>query len=226
MAIVFLRTLIVYISLLITLRLMGKRQLGEMELSEFVVAALIADLAAHPLQDIGIPMINGLIPIITLFCCELLISGLTMKNLRLRTLFFGEPSLLIENGQIKQREMQKNRFTLDELLEEMRAQGATDLAKVHTAILETDGRLNIVLKSTELPVTAGMLNLAVPQSSPPEVLVNDGRIIEDGLRRRGLNLPWLETKLKELGVQSASELFVLTVNSKNEIYYAKKEAKL
>ncbi|MBR3293615.1 MAG: DUF421 domain-containing protein [Oscillospiraceae bacterium] len=226
MAIVFLRTLIVYISLLITLRLMGKRQLGEMELSEFVVAALIADLAAHPLQDIGIPMINGLIPIITLFCCELLISGLTMKNLRLRTLFFGEPSLLIENGQIKQREMQKNRFTLDELLEEMRAQGATDLAKVHTAILETDGRLNIVLKSTELPVTAGMLNLAVPQSSPPEVLVNDGRIIEDGLRRCGLNLPWLETKLKELGVQSASELFVLTVNSKNEIYYAKKEAKL
>lgn len=226
MAIVFLRTLIVYISLLITLRLMGKRQLGEMELSEFVVAALIADLAAHPLQDIGIPMINGLIPIITLFCCELLISGLTMKNLRLRTLFFGEPSLLIENGQIKQREMQKNRFTLDELLEEMRAQGATDLAKVHTAILETDGRLNIVLKSTELPVTAGMLNLSVPQSSPPEVLVNDGRIIEDGLRRCGLNLPWLETKLKELGVQSASELFVLTVNSKNEIYYAKKEAKL
>ena len=226
MAIVFLRTLIVYISLLITLRLMGKRQLGEMELSEFVVAALIADLAAHPPQDIGIPMINGLIPIITLFCCELLISGLTMKNLRLRTLFFGEPSLLIENGQIKQREMQKNRFTLDELLEEMRAQGATDLAKVHTAILETDGRLNIVLKSTELPVTAGMLNLAVPQSSPPEVLVNDGRIIEDGLRRCGLNLPWLETKLKELGVQSASELFVLTVNSKNEIYYAKKEAKL
>ena len=226
MAIVFLRTLIVYLSLLVTLRLMGKRQLGEMELSEFVVAALIADLAAHPLQDIGIPMINGLIPILTLCCCELLISGLALKSIRLRTLLFGKPSFLIANGRIDQREMQKNRFTLDELLEEMRAQGTTDLAKVQTAILETDGRLNVILKSSEQPITAAGLGISLPESRPPHILVNDGRVLEDNLRRCGYNLPWLEARLRERGVKCPSELFVLTVNDKNEIYYAKKEVGL
>ena len=226
MAIVFLRTLIIYLSLLITMRLMGKRQLGEMELSEFVVGALIADLAAHPLQDIGIPMLNGLIPILTLFCCELLISGLTMKSIRLRALLFGKPSFLIYNGAIDQREMRKNRFTLDELLEEIRAQGATDLAKVQTAILETDGRLNVVLKTSEQPLTAGMLGFSLPESGPPHILINDGRVLEDNLRRCGLNMPWLEARLRESGVRSPSELYLLTVNDKNEIYFAKKEAGL
>ena len=91
MAIVLVRTLIIYFSLLLTLRLLGKRQLGEMELSEFVVAALIADLAAHPLQDMGIPLLNGLLPILVLFCCEVLIAGLSLKSIRLRSLIFGKP---------------------------------------------------------------------------------------------------------------------------------------
>ena len=91
MAIVIARTLVVYFALLLTMRLMGKRQLGEMELSEFVVAALIADLASHPLQDMGIPLLNGLVPIAVLFCCEVLIAGLCMRSIRLRTLFFGKP---------------------------------------------------------------------------------------------------------------------------------------
>ena len=93
MAIVLVRTLVIYFALLITMRLLGKRQLGEMELSEFVLAALIADLAAHPLQDIGIPLINGLVPILTLFCCEVLIAGATLKSVHLRSLFFGRPSV-------------------------------------------------------------------------------------------------------------------------------------
>ena len=102
MAISILRTIMIYTALLVSMRLMGKRQLGEMELSEFVVASLIADLASHPLQDVGIPMINGLVPIVTLFCCELLIAGLTLKSVRLRALLFGKPSMLIVRGQICQ----------------------------------------------------------------------------------------------------------------------------
>ena len=110
MAIVFIRTLIIYLALLLTMRLLGKRQLGEMELSEFVVASLIADLAAHPLQDVGIPMTNGLVPILTLFCFEILIAGVSMKSVRLRTLLFGRPSVLVRRGVIDQREMRLNRF--------------------------------------------------------------------------------------------------------------------
>ena len=138
MVIIFVRTLIVYLALLVCLRLLGKRQLGEMELSEFIVASLIADLASNPLQDIGMPLLNGLIPVVTLFCCELAISTLTMHSVRLRAFLFGKPSLLIEHGRILQKEMGRNRFTLDELMQELRAIGVRDIATIEYAFLETN----------------------------------------------------------------------------------------
>jgi uncharacterized membrane protein YcaP (DUF421 family) len=128
-----------------SMRLMGKRQLGELELPELVVAVLIADLASHPLQDIGIPLINGLLPIIILFCCETLLSGVAMKHVKLRNLLFGKPCFLIEKGKINQAEMRKNRFTLDELTEELRSGGITDISLVEYAVLETNGQLNSLL---------------------------------------------------------------------------------
>ena len=223
MAIVFIRTLIVYAALLLTMRLLGKRQLGEMELSEFVVAALIADLAAHPLQDIGIPMMNGLIPIITLFCCEVLIAGFSMKHIRLRTLLFGKPSILISHGKINQRELWKNRFTLDELMQEMRSQGATDIGKVEYAILETDGRLNVMLYPSEMPATAALLKLPVPDEGYPVIFISDGRILEDNLRRCGKDRAWLEKQLKGHSVKNAGEVFLMMLNGAGQIYFAGKE---
>ncbi len=144
MAISILRTIIIYTALLVSMRLMGKRQLGEMELSEFVVASLIADLASHPLQDVGIPMTNGLVPVLTLFCFEILIAGASMKSIRLRTLLFGRPSILVKRGVIDQGEMRANRFTADELMQELRNRGMFDISQVEYAILETDGRLNVI----------------------------------------------------------------------------------
>lgn len=223
MAIVFIRTLIVYVALLLTMRLLGKRQLGEMELSEFVVAALIADLAAHPLQDIGIPMINGLIPILTLFCCEVLIAGLSMKHIRLRALLFGKPSVLISQGRIDQKELRKNRFTLDELMQELRSQGATDISKVETAILETDGRLNVILYPAEKPATAALLQLEVPDAGYPMIVISDGHIIDENLRRCGHGRKWLDERLRERKLREADEVFLMTVNSAGQIYLARKE---
>ena len=223
MAIVFIRTLIVYAALLLTMRLLGKRQLGEMELSEFVVAALIADLAAHPLQDIGIPMMNGLIPILTLFCCEVLIAGLSLKHIRLRVLLFGKPSILISHGQIDQREMKKNRFTLDELMQELRTQGAMDLSKVEYAILETDGRLNVLLYPAEKPPTAAQMNLTVPDSGYPMTVVSDGRILAENLRRGGRDERWLQARLKEHQIKNAEEVFLMTVDNAGKIYLVRKE---
>ena len=126
------------------MRLLGKRQLGEMELSEFVVAALVADLASHPLQDLGIPMINGIVPVLTLFCCEVFISWAAMKSIRLRALLFGKPGVLIKDGQIMQQEMEKNRFTADELMQELRNQGCMDISKIKYAILETTGKISVI----------------------------------------------------------------------------------
>ena len=223
MIVLFLRTLIVYFSLLAAMRLLGKRQLGEMELSEFVVAALIADMAAHPLQDLGIPLINGLVPILTLFCCEVLISGAALKSVRLRELLFGKPSLLITRGKIDQKEMRKNRFTLDELTQELRAQGVTDLSKIEYAILETDGRLNAILYPSESPVTAAMLDLPAEDGGYPVTVISDGRILEENLARSGHDLAWLERELSLRGAENARQVFMLSVNAAGQIYYCEKE---
>ena len=223
MIVLFIRTLIVYFCLLGAMRLLGKRQLGEMELSEFVVAALIADMAAHPLQDLGIPLINGLVPILTLFCCEVLISGAAMKSVRLRELLFGKPSVLITRGRIDQNELRKNRFTLDELTQELRAQGVTDLSKIEYAILETDGRLNAILYPAESPVTAGMLGLPTDDGGYPIVVISDGRVLEENLARSGHDLSWLQRELSARGAESARQVFLLSVNAAGQIYYCAKE---
>lgn len=157
MAIIFVRTVILYFAILISMRIMGKRQLGEMEISEFIVAALIADLAATPLQDIGIPLLNGLVPIIIMFCFEIIIAGLNMRSIKLRKLTYGRPEIIIRNGRIIREAMQKNRFTLDELMQELRAQGLTDTAQVEYAVLETNGQLSIILKSGDQPATASQM---------------------------------------------------------------------
>ncbi len=225
MAIVICRTLIIYFALLITMRILGKRQLGELELSEFVLGALIADLASHPLQDMGIPLINGLVPIITLFCCEVLIAGLTMKSIRLRTVFFGKPSVLIARGQIVQREMRRNRFTLDELMQELRSQGRSDIRKIEYAILETDGKLNVIPYPSEAPVTAAQLGLPAPDTGLSTIVISDGRILDANLRHLGLDQNWLADRLRENGAEDAAQVFIMTVNGAGQIYFARKERK-
>ena len=130
MAILMFRTVIIYLVLLVSMRLMGKRQLGQLEVSELVVAVIVADMAAIPLQDIGIPLLNGLIPVLMLFCFEILVTGFVNKSIRFRAFLCGKPRLLIETGTINQTEMRKNRFTLEELFEELRQQGATEISSI------------------------------------------------------------------------------------------------
>lgn len=224
MAIVLVRTLIIYFALLLAMRLLGKRQLGEMELSEFVVAALIADLASHPLQDMGIPLINGLVPILVLFCCEVLIAGLSMKSIRLRSLIFGRPSLLIVKGRILQREMLKNRFTLDELMQELRAQGVSDLNSVAYGILETNGKLSLLRSPADSPVTAGQLQVKTEDTGYPSIVISDGRVLEANLKHLGYDRLWLNKQLKQYGADSPRQVFLMTASSTGAVYFAAKEA--
>lgn len=225
MAISILRTIIIYTALLVSMRLMGKRQLGEMELSEFVVASLIADLASHPLQDVGIPMINGLVPILTLFCCELLIAGLSLKSVRLRALLFGKPSMLIIRGQICQKEMRANRFTTDELMQELRNQGIFDISHVEYAILETDGQLNVIPFPAEQPPTASQLGVTVNDGGFPAIVVNDGRVLDQVLESTGHDRTWLNEELLRGGFDSPERVYLMTVNRGGQTYIAGKEAK-
>ena len=223
MAIVLIRTIIVYLTLLIAMRLMGKRQLGEMELSEFVAAALIADLAAHPLQDIGIPLINGIVPVLTLFCCEVLISGISMKSIKFRGMLFGRPSIIIQRGRILQQEMHSNRFTPEELMQELRNQGIYDISRVQYAILETNGTLNVMPCPEDKTVTAGMMGLKVDDESYPSIVINEGRILENNLHWLGFDRKWLEEKLQSEKLGKADSIYLMIADRQGRTYIAKKE---
>ena len=219
MAIVFLRTILIFCVVVLSMRLMGKRQLGELELSELVVSVLIADIAANPLQDIGTPLLNGLIPVVTLLCCEMLVSFFIVRSVRFRALLCGKPSMLIVRGVVDQREMRRNRFTLDELTEELRKQGVTDIASIEYAILETDGRLNTILFPAHQPVTAAQMGLDTPAGGYPTILINDGRVLSENLRRQGLDEKWLRAELRRRGVKSAREVYLLMRDDAGAVYF-------
>ena len=224
MVIAFLRTIILYLLIIAGVRLMGKRQVGELEPSELVLALIIADLAAVPMQDFGIPLLTGIIPILTLLCITMILSVLTMKSVRFRAIICGRPSIIVENGRLVQREMRRNRFTVDELMEELRMKGVTDLSKVKYAILETNGQISVLPYANQLPATAEQMGLAPEEPGLPVVLIDDGRVLDHNLKLRGLDRAWLDRQLKKQGVRRSEDVFLLTLDEQNRTYFVPKEA--
>ncbi len=223
MFIALFRAIALYLLIILGVRLMGKRQVGELEPSELVFALLIADLAAVPMQDFGIPLLIGVIPIVTLLCLTLLLSLLTARSIRARALLCGVPSIVVKDGAVCQREMRRNRFTLDELAEELRCQGVADIGKVKYAILETNGQLTVLLKAEEQPLTALQAGLHPPEGGLPTLIISDGRLLAENLRRRGLDENWLAKQLKANKVKRPREVFALWVDEQGQVTFAKKE---
>lgn len=217
------RTVILYILLILGIRLMGKRQVGELEPSELVLSLVIADLAAVPMQDFGIPLSTGIIPILTLLSLTMLLSVLTLKNIRLRGLICGEPSIIIQNGHIDQGEMRRNRLTIDELLEELRNQGYTDLTGIQYAILETNGQLSVLPKAERQPLTLYDFGRSTTEHGLPVVLISDGQILLSNLKKRNLSQQWLDHALTEHGISNCKTVFLMTIDDADEIYLVKKE---
>ena len=223
MIIAFVRTIILYLLIIAGVRLMGKRQVGELEPSELVLALLIADLAAVPMQDFGIPLLSGIIPIFTLLCITMIISVLTMKSVTFRALLCGRPSIIVENGTLHQKEMAKNRFTVDELMEELRMKGITDISTVKYAILETNGQISVLPYADQKPPAAKDMAITVQEAGLPLIIINDGRVLEHNLKLRGYNNSWLEKQLKAKGAKSPKEVYLLSVDEAGQIYFAPKE---
>ncbi len=222
----FFRTIILYLLIIVGIRLMGKRQVGELEPSELVLDLIIADLAAVPMQDFGIPLMAGIIPILTLLSVTMILSVLTMRNMKFRALICGVPSVIVADGRVRQREMRRNRLTLDELMEELRMQGVVDLTTIKYAILENNGRVSILLKAAETPVTAGQMELHPKDPGLPVILINDGRVITDNLKGRGLDDIWLQKQLDAHHVRHTRQVFLLTVDENNSVYLLPKEDKV
>lgn len=225
MIIAFIRTALLYFLIMAALRLMGKRQLGELEPAELVIALLISDLAAVPMQDFGIPLLNGIIPILTLLALSMLVSYGSLKSIRFREFFCGTPSLLIRDGIVLQKAMQKNRFTTDELIEELRTQGVSDLESVKYAMLETNGQLSVLLRSDCQPLTAKQAGLRVEDDTfLPIVIISDGRLIRKNLDLSGHTDSWVEREIKKHGVSSRRDVFLLMVDGRGKTVFLKKEA--
>ena len=223
MATAFFRTVILYLALIAGLRLTGKRQIGELEPMELVLTMLLSDLAAVPMQDFAIPLLQGLVPMVTLLALSVLLSAVSLRSLRFRSLVCGKPAVIIRKGVIDQGAMHRARLTLDELLEELRLQGVSDLESVAYAILETGGQLSVLLQSEHQPLTAAGLRQA-EEVALPVVIINDGRLLEGNLKELGLDDVWLRKQVTKVGAEKAGDIFLLMADGQGKVFCVKKEA--
>ena len=218
----YIRTVLLYLALIFSVRLMGKRQVGEMEPTEFVVTMLVANLAAIPMQDSGIPLLSGLIPILTVLGMELVLSGLIMHSVLLRRLFCGKPVILIDNGVILQDNLRRTRITLDELSGQLREKDVLDLKMVQYAILETNGNLSVFPYPKERPASAKAAGIQVKPQYLPVTLVTDGYISEENLQKAGKDRVWLKKVLAQYKAQPRDTL-LLTVDQADHVLFIRKE---
>ena len=218
------RTIILYLLLMVGLRLLGKRQIGELEPSELVLTLIISDLAAVPMQDFGIPLVNGVFPILILLCLSMILSFVNLKSVRFRSILCGKPAIIIREGRLVQQNMNKTRLTIDELYEQLRSQGITDLKSVKYAILETNGKISVLPYTRESPVTPKILGAQVQDETLlPILLINDGRVMSDNLRASGRDLRWLEQQLRARKLSSPRQVFLLTVDERGAVECVAKE---
>ena len=218
----YLRTILLYLVLLACVRLLGKRQIGQMEASEFVVAMLVADLAAIPMQDNGIPLYTGLVPILTVLGSEMILSGLSLRSIRLRKLLCGKPVILIENGRILQNNLRRTRVNIDELMGHLREKDVLDVRTVQFAILETNGNLSVFPYPAEVAPSAKDLNLHPGERYLPVTVISDGHLMEDNLALSGRDRKWL---MKTLGDYRATVAgtWLLTVDKAGHVLWLGKE---
>ena len=221
----FLRTVLLYALLIVGLRLTGKRQIGQLEPIEFVLMMLLSDLASVPMQDFGLPLLQGVIPIATLLAISTLLSGISMCSIRFRSLVCGEPTLIIRDGILQQSAMKRSRLTLDEVLEELRVQGVSALDDVKYAVLETSGQLSVLLRADVQPATPRQMGLKVADDVfIPVILIDNGRLMGKNLQKLGLDEKWLQKQLKTHKVHRVQEVFLMTADRGGSVVLVKKEA--
>ncbi len=222
MYISFFRAVILFLLLIGAIRLMGKRQLGELEPSEFVVAILIADLASVPMQDSGIPLLSGIVPILTVLALELVLSSLSLRFRKVRRLLSGNPVLLMRDGKILASNLARTRVTVDELLQHLREKQIVDLSTVQYAILEVDGEISAIVHPKHEPPTAMDQHVQVDPAELPATLVSDGRILEENLQAAGRDRAWVERELRKLDCP-VEDAFLLTATATGKLYLSRKK---
>lgn len=222
MSVPLVRTLVLYLAVICAVRLMGKRQLGEMDPAELVVTILVSDLAAVPMQDLGIPLFFGLVPIAVLVVLEVLLSTLSLKSRLFRRLLNGQPAIIIRKGRLDLVKLRQLRLTTEDLVVALRKQSVSSVSDVKYGVIEPDGTLTVVLYPPQQPVTAEMLSLAPKDTGLPLVVISDGRLVERSLELLCLDRRNIESRLKHKGL-TPGEVFLMTLDDCGNTFIQTKE---
>ena len=224
MLITFFRAIILYIVVLVVMRLMGKREIGQLQPFELAISIMIADLASIPMTEIGIPIFNGIVPILGLLVMHLIISVINLKSLKAREIICGKPSILIYRGPIKEEDLQKERFTINELEERLRGNNVVNLGDVEYAILETSGQVTVIQKPEKRNTIPEDFNIVPEYEGIPYDLVVDGKVMMKNLKLIGKNYAWLKKQVEKFDIKP-EEALIVTLDGKGQIFCQKKESK-
>ena len=222
MLITFLRAIFLYIVVLIVMRLMGKREIGQMQPFELAISIMIADLAATPMAETGIPISNGIVPILGLLVMHLVISTLNIKSTKAREIICGKPRILIYRGKIDEKALIKERFTINELEERLRGNNIMNLGDIEYAILETSGQVTVIPKPEKRNVIAEDLNITPEYEGIPYDLVVDGKVMNKNLKKIGKDYNWLKKEVRKFNM-NPEEALIVTYDGKGQIFCQKKE---
>jgi len=203
---------------------MGKRQIGQLQPYELVVIIMISELAAIPMQNTGIPLLSGLIPIFVLVAAQVTLSYISLKSAKARGIICGKPSIVIANSRIVEDELRRLRYNLNDLLEQLRLKNVPDISDVEYAILETSGQLSVILKSDSRPVETRDLGISPAHEGLPTTLISDGRVIEENLARVNRDLDWLQKELNKNGVKNIKDVFFASLNVRGQFFYQLKNS--
>lgn len=224
MLINFLRAIVLYIIVLIVMRLMGKREIGELQPFELAISIMIADLASIPMTESGIPISNGIIPILGLLVMHLFISMLNLKSNLAREIICGKPRILIYRGKIDEKALKKERFSINELQEKLRSNNIMNLGDVEFAILETSGEITVVQKPNKRNTTPEDFGIVPEYEGISYDLIVDGKVMKDNLKKIGKNEEWLKKQIQKFKLRP-NEVFIATIDGKGQFYCQEKEKK-
>lgn len=222
MIITFVRSIILYILVLLVMRLMGKREIGQLQPFELAISIMIADLASIPMTDIGIPIFNGIIPILGLLTMHLIISVINLKSMKAREIICGKPSILIYRGKINEEILKKERFTINELEERLRTNNVFNFGDVEYAILETSGQVTVIQKPEKRNTIPEDFNITPEYEGIPYDLVIDGKVMEKNLQQIGKDYNWLKKQAEKFKIKP-EEALIITIDGKNQIFCQKSE---
>lgn len=224
MLLTFIRTIILYILVLVVMRFMGKREIGQLQPFELAISIMIADLATIPMAETGIPISSGIVPILGLLVMHLTISVMNLKSIKMREIICGKPAILIYRGRIQEKTMKKERFTINELEERLRGYNVTNIGDIEYAILETSGQISILQKPNKRNAIPEDFGIMPEYEGIAYDLVIDGKIMKENLEKLDKDYNWLLKQVEPFGIKP-EEALIATIDGKGNFFCQEKEGK-